>query len=60
MIRRIIHIDEEKCNGCGKCLAVCPQSCIEAETLPASILQEHCLHCGNCYDVCPAGAVERR
>ena len=54
------YVITEKCIGCGKCLAVCPQSCIEAETLPASILQEHCLNCGYCYDVCPARAVEWR
>ena len=28
MVRQIIHIDEEKCNGCGLCLNVCPFGCI--------------------------------
>ena len=48
------------CIGCGSCAAVCPQSCINAESIPYVIGQEHCLHCGNCMQACPAGAVERR
>ena len=48
------------CIGCGSCAAVCPQSCINAESIPYVIGQEHCLHCGNCMQGCPAGAVERR
>lgn len=54
------YIITDKCIGCGKCLSVCPQSCIDVTKQPARILQEHCLHCGNCYDVCPMSAVERR
>ncbi len=54
------YIITDKCIGCGKCLSVCPQSCIDVTKQPARILQEHCLHCGNCYGVCPVKAVERR
>ena len=50
----------DACIGCGSCAAVCPQSCINAESIPYVIGQEHCLHCGNCMQACPAGAVERR
>lgn len=46
----------DKCIGCGKCVAVCPQNCIEG-TKPRVINESHCLHCGNCLSVCPAGAV---
>lgn len=48
------------CIGCGSCAAVCPQNCINAESIPYGIEQEHCLHCGNCIEACPVGAVERR
>ena len=48
------------CIGCGICAAVCPQNCINAESIPYVIEQEHCLHCGNCMEACPVGAVERR
>ncbi len=53
------YIISEKCTGCGTCLAVCPQSCIELKTAPAVIRQEHCLHCGSCLAACPANAVVR-
>lgn len=47
------------CNGCGSCLSVCPQSCINSADTPFRIEQEHCLHCGNCMTVCPVRAVSR-
>ncbi len=50
----------DACIGCGSCAAVCPQNCINAESIPHVIKQDHCLHCGNCIEACPVGAVERR
>ena len=50
----------DACIGCGSCAAVCPQSCINTDSILHVIEQEHCLHCGNCFEACPAGAVERR
>lgn len=50
----------DACIGCGSCAAVCPQNCINAESIPYVIEQKHCLHCGNCMEACPVGAVERR
>ena len=50
----------DACIGCGSCAAVCPQSCINTESIPHVIEQEHCLHCGNCMTACPVGAVEKR
>ncbi len=50
----------DACIGCGNCTAVCPQSCIDTDSIPHVIEQEHCLHCGNCMEACPVGAVERR
>ena len=49
----------DACIGCGSCAAVCPQSCINTESIPHVIEQEHCLHCGNCMTACPVGAVEK-
>ena len=46
------------CIGCGACLKVCPQKCIE-EGIPFAIRREHCLQCGACMEVCPAGAVKK-
>lgn len=50
----------DNCIGCGKCVEVCPQKCIEDEKVPFVIENEHCLNCGNCMDVCPYNSVERR
>lgn len=53
------YLITDKCVGCGKCLAVCPQNCIGMNALRAFIQQEHCLRCGNCYEVCPHNAIRR-
>ena len=50
----------DACTGCGACAAVCPQDCIQQNSIPFVIEQAHCLHCGNCLTACPAGAVEKR
>ncbi len=50
----------DACIGCGSCAAVCPQNCINTESIPYVIVQEHCLHCGNCLAACPVGAVIKR
>lgn len=53
------YIITDDCIGCGSCLDVCPQSCIDLTNGKAVIRQENCLHCGNCENVCPVGAVVR-
>lgn len=50
----------DSCIGCQSCVAVCPQQCINTDSVPLVIDQEHCLHCGNCMEACPVGAVEKR
>ena len=47
------------CVGCGACLTVCPQKCINIQQKPAVIDQHHCLHCGRCVESCPVQAVGR-
>ena len=50
----------DNCIGCGKCMTVCPQNCIDrGEPKPYSIRQNNCLHCGACFENCPVGAIER-
>ena len=48
------------CTGCGTCLSVCPQQCIDTTSIPFTIQLQHCLHCGNCMHVCPAHAVLKK
>lgn len=50
----------ENCIGCGSCISVCPQNCIQLKETTAFIHQNNCLHCGGCMNVCPVNAVERR
>ncbi len=57
MKRRIIHIDEEKCNGCGLCAAT---ACHEGhrDRWQARLLREdYCDGLGDCLPACPTGAI---
>lgn len=54
------YVIGDGCTSCGKCLEVCPQSCIVIENGHAGIINSHCLCCGNCKSVCPVGAVALR
>ena len=58
MIRRIIHIDEEKCNGCGKCVHACHEGAIDLVNGKARLMREHyCDGLGDCLPACPTGAI---
>ena len=61
MIRRIIHIDEEKCNGCGKCVHACHEGAIDLVNGKARLMREHyCDGLGDCLPSCPTGAAGNR
>lgn len=58
MIRKIIHIDEEKCTGCGICADACHEGAIEIIDGKAKLVRENfCDGFGDCLPVCPAGAI---
>jgi ferredoxin len=59
LVRNIIHIDEEMCNGCGICAQTCHEGAIGLINGKAALLREdYCDGLGNCLPVCPAGAIK--
>lgn len=58
MRRKIIHIDEEKCNGCGACAAACHEGAIEMIDGKAKLTREdYCDGLGDCLPACPMDAI---
>lgn len=58
MIRRIIKIDEEKCNGCGACAKACHEGAIVMIDGKAKLAREdYCDGLGDCLPKCPCGAI---
>lgn len=58
MIRKIIRIDHERCNGCGACAKACHEGAIEIINGKAELVREHfCDGLGDCLPECPTGAI---
>ena len=58
MVRRVIQIDEEKCNGCGICAEACHEGAIGIVDGKAKLLRDdYCDGLGDCLPNCPVGAI---
>ena len=58
MIRRIIEIDREKCNGCGACVRACHEGAIALVDGKAQLMRDdYCDGMGDCLPNCPADAI---
>lgn len=58
MIRKIIQIDEAKCNGCGLCAQACHEEAIEMVNGKAKLMRDdYCDGMGDCLPECPTGAI---
>ncbi len=58
MVRRIIHIDDALCNGCGACAAACHEGAIGMVDGKARLLRDdYCDGLGDCLPACPTGAI---
>lgn len=57
-VRNIIHIDEEKCNGCGQCIVDCAEAALQIVDGKARLIKEmYCDGLGACLGSCPTGAL---
>ena len=58
MLRRIISIDEDKCNGCGACASACHEGAIAMVNGKAKLMRDdYCDGLGDCLPACPTGAI---
>lgn len=56
--RQIVHIDEERCTGCGLCVSPCAEGAIQIVDGKARVIREElCDGAGFCLGVCPTGAL---
>ncbi len=59
VMRKIIHIDEELCNGCGKCVSPCAEGAIQIVNGKAQVISDElCDGAGFCLGICPTGAMQ--
>ncbi|WP_163194962.1 ATP-binding protein [Clostridium thermarum] len=59
MLRRIVEIDEVKCNGCGLCIKACHEGAIELVDGKARLISDiYCDGLGDCLPECPTGAIQ--
>lgn len=59
MVRNIISIDKEKCNGCGLCINACHEGALQLIDGKATLVSDsYCDGLGNCLPECPTGAIE--
>ncbi len=57
-VRKIIEIDEEKCDGCGQCVSACAEGAIEIRDGKARLVAEtYCDGLGACLGECPQDAI---
>jgi len=54
-LQPVIYLD--RCNGCGRCVDVCPAHALEVVQGKVQLLHTDCDYCGECEAACPTGAI---
>ena len=54
----VFSVDDDKCFGCGACIALCPVNVLELENRIAVVDEDNCTHCELCIPSCPVFALE--
>lgn len=58
VLRKIVKIDQELCNGCGKCVSPCAEGAIQIVDGKAKVIKDElCDGAGFCLGICPTGAM---
>ncbi len=56
-VRQTVYIDHSVCNGCGRCVSVCPQGAVTLVNRTANVDRDMCTGCGLCVTECPKMAI---
>ena len=51
-------VDDDRCYGCGACIALCPVNVLNLESKLAVVDEENCTHCRLCIPSCPVFALD--
>lgn len=58
IVRKVVHIDEERCNGCGVCIPACAEGALQIVDGKARLIGDrYCDGLGACLGECPEGAI---
>ena len=54
----VFEVDEDKCFGCGACIALCPVNVLDLVDRMIIVNEEKCTHCELCIPSCPVSALD--
>ena len=54
----VFEVDEDKCFGCGACIALCPVNVLDLVDRMITVNEEKCTHCELCIPSCPVSALD--